>query len=192
MNQRIPPAHPTPAPNTPTHPQRPFDTSPLGWQREHIPESLGPPWCGVAWGVVGVAIVIALTFIGSVPLVWFDAALVGYLVGVVFAVSASPTATRSGYAARKRRCSTVAVGMRSVSARSATPPRYRRWSPPSCSPRGSSAVGRVHVGWPTSCVPGCILAGLVTIPLNRDGHVGELTEVFKVGQYTAKTRLGGH
>ena len=41
---------------------------------------------GLAWGVVGVAIVIALTFIGSDRLVWFDAALVGYLFGVVFAV----------------------------------------------------------------------------------------------------------
>ena len=37
---------------------------------------------GLAWGVVGVAIVIALTFIGSDRLVWFDAALVGYLFGV--------------------------------------------------------------------------------------------------------------
>ena len=41
---------------------------------------------GVTWGAVGVAIVIALTFIGSDRLVWFDAALVGYLFGVVFAV----------------------------------------------------------------------------------------------------------
>jgi hypothetical protein len=41
---------------------------------------------GVAWGSVGVAIVIALTFIGSDRLVWFDAALVGYLFGVIFAV----------------------------------------------------------------------------------------------------------
>lgn len=32
------------------------------------------------------AIVIAMTFIGSDRLVWFDAALVGYLFGVVFAV----------------------------------------------------------------------------------------------------------
>ena len=32
------------------------------------------------------AVVVALTFIGSDRLVWFDAALVGYLFGVVFAV----------------------------------------------------------------------------------------------------------
>jgi nitrate reductase gamma subunit len=35
---------------------------------------------------VAVAIVVALTFIGSERLVWFDAALVGYLFGLVFAV----------------------------------------------------------------------------------------------------------
>ena len=41
---------------------------------------------GLVWGVVGVAVVVALTFIGSDRLVWFDAALVGYLFGVIFAV----------------------------------------------------------------------------------------------------------
>ena len=41
---------------------------------------------GLVWGAVGVAIVVALTFIGSDRLVWFDAALVGYLFGVIFAV----------------------------------------------------------------------------------------------------------
>lgn len=38
---------------------------------------------GLTWGAVGVAVVIASTFIGSDQLVWFDAALVGYLFGVV-------------------------------------------------------------------------------------------------------------
>jgi hypothetical protein len=32
---------------------------------------------GVAWGLVGVAITLAITFVGSDGLVWFDAALVG-------------------------------------------------------------------------------------------------------------------
>ena len=41
---------------------------------------------GVVWGLVAIAIVIALTFIGSDRLVWFDAALIGYLFGTVFAV----------------------------------------------------------------------------------------------------------
>ncbi len=41
---------------------------------------------GVIWGLVGVAVVIAITFVGSDRLLWFDAALTGYLFGVVFAV----------------------------------------------------------------------------------------------------------
>jgi nitrate reductase gamma subunit len=40
----------------------------------------------VVWSLVGVAITLAITFIGSDRLVWFDAALVGYLFGVVFMV----------------------------------------------------------------------------------------------------------
>ena len=40
---------------------------------------------GVTWGFIAVAMVVALTFIGSDELVWFDAALVGYLFGIVFA-----------------------------------------------------------------------------------------------------------
>jgi nitrate reductase gamma subunit len=41
---------------------------------------------GVVWALVGVAITLALTFFGSGQLVWFDAALIGYLFGVVFMV----------------------------------------------------------------------------------------------------------
>ena len=41
---------------------------------------------GIAWGVVGVAVLLALTFVGSDGLLWFDAALIGYLYGLVFAV----------------------------------------------------------------------------------------------------------
>jgi nitrate reductase gamma subunit len=41
---------------------------------------------GLVWGAVGVAVTLALTFLGSDGLVWFDAALVGYLFGVVFMV----------------------------------------------------------------------------------------------------------
>ena len=36
--------------------------------------------------MIAVALVVALTFIGSDRLVWFDAALIGYLFGTVFAV----------------------------------------------------------------------------------------------------------
>jgi hypothetical protein len=41
---------------------------------------------GVLWGLVGVAAVVAITFIGSDRLVWFDAALIGYLYGIIFMV----------------------------------------------------------------------------------------------------------
>jgi hypothetical protein len=41
---------------------------------------------GVVWGLVGVAVTLAITFVGSDGLAWFDAALVGYLFGVVFMV----------------------------------------------------------------------------------------------------------
>ena len=41
---------------------------------------------GLVWGLIAVALVVALTFFGSGQLVWFDAALVGYLFGTVFAV----------------------------------------------------------------------------------------------------------
>ena len=41
---------------------------------------------GLIWGLIGVAMVVAITFIGSDQLVWFDAALVGYWFGTVFAV----------------------------------------------------------------------------------------------------------
>ena len=40
----------------------------------------------VAWGVVAVVVAIALAVFGSGGLRWFDAALVGYLVGTLFAV----------------------------------------------------------------------------------------------------------
>ena len=41
---------------------------------------------GVVWGLVGVAVTLAIVFVGSDGLVWFDAALVGYLFGVLFMV----------------------------------------------------------------------------------------------------------
>ena len=40
---------------------------------------------GVTWGLIAVALVVAITFFGSGELVWFDAALVGYLFGLIFA-----------------------------------------------------------------------------------------------------------
>jgi nitrate reductase gamma subunit len=41
---------------------------------------------GVVWGLVGVAVTLAITFLGSGGLTWFDAALIGYLFGILFMV----------------------------------------------------------------------------------------------------------
>ena len=38
------------------------------------------------WGLIGVALTLALTLIGSDGLAWFDATLIGYFFGVVFMV----------------------------------------------------------------------------------------------------------
>ena len=40
----------------------------------------------MAWGLVGVAVTLAITFVGSDGLLWFDAALIGYLFGIIFMV----------------------------------------------------------------------------------------------------------
>ena len=121
---------------------------------------------GLVWGVVGVAIVVALTFIGSDRLVWFDAALVGYLFGVIFAVFGvayrytvwlrrPPTAmlNRRGWDAfRQRKARNVAALPSLVATHLLTQGFIRR---------RSRARWMAHqlVFW------GCILAGLVTIPL---------------------------
>ena len=121
---------------------------------------------GLAWGVVGVAIVIALTFIGSDRLVWFDAALVGYLFGVVFAVFGvayryavwlrrPPTAmlNRRGWDAFRQRKARNAIALPSLVATHLLAQGFIR--------RRSRSRWLAHqlVFW------GCILAGLVTIPL---------------------------
>src|SRR5262245_45908496 len=41
---------------------------------------------GVTWGVIAVVVTIVLVVIGSAGLRWFDAALVGYLFGTLFAI----------------------------------------------------------------------------------------------------------
>lgn len=121
---------------------------------------------GLAWGVVGVAIVIALTFIGSDRLVWFDAALVGYLFGVVFAVfgvayryavwlrrPSTAMLNRRGWDAFRQRKVRNAAALPSLVATQLLAQGFIR--------RRSRARWLAHqlVFW------GCILAGLVTIPL---------------------------
>lgn len=121
---------------------------------------------GVVWGLVGVAVVLALTFVGSDGLVWFDAALVGYLFGTVFAVFGityrymvwlrrPPTAmlNRRGWEAfRARKGRNVADLPALVTTQLVTQGFIRRRSV-------SRWLAHQFVFW------GCILAALVTFPL---------------------------
>jgi len=121
---------------------------------------------GVIWGLIGVAIAIAITILGSDNLVWFDAALVGYLFGLIFAIFGityrysvwlrrPPTAmlNRRGWEAfRARRTHNIAALPALVGTQLLTQGFIRRRS-------RMRWVAHQLVFW------GCILAGLVTIPL---------------------------
>ena len=110
---------------------------------------------GVAWGLVGVAVTLAITFVGSDGLVWFDAALVGYFFGVVFVVFG----VLYRYAVWLRRPPTAMLNRRGWDAF-----RQRKGAQPrrpagagrhaSCSPRASSAAARGPAGSPTSWCSG--------------------------------------
>ena len=121
---------------------------------------------GVVWGLVAVAIVVALTFFGSDRLVWFDAALVGYLFGTVFAVFGvvyryavwlrrPPTAmlNRRGWDAFRARKARNAAALPSLVATQLLTQGFIR--------RRSRARWVAHqlVFW------GCLLAAAVTFPL---------------------------
>jgi nitrate reductase gamma subunit len=120
----------------------------------------------VIWGLVGVAVVVAITFLGSGSLEWFDAALVGYLFGTIFAVFGvtyrytvwvrrPPTAmlTRRGWDAfRERKGHNAAALPGRVLSRLVTQGFIRRRS-------GTRWLAHQLVFW------GCILAALVTFPL---------------------------
>ena len=109
---------------------------------------------------------IALTFIGSDGLVWFDAALVGYLFGIIFAVfgvayryavwlqrPSTAMLNRRGWDAFRQRKARNVVALPSLVATHLLTQGFIR--------RRSRARWLAHqlVFW------GCILAGLVTIPL---------------------------
>jgi nitrate reductase gamma subunit len=121
---------------------------------------------GVTRGLVGVAVVLAITFIGSDGLEWFDAALIGYLFGVVFAVFGivyrytvwlrrPPTAmlNRRGWDAFRQRKARNAAALPSLVATQLLAQGFIR--------RRSTTRWLAHqlVFW------GCILAALVTFPL---------------------------
>lgn len=118
------------------------------------------------WGGVAVALVLALSYLGSDRLVWFDAALVGYLFGTVFAVfgvvyrysvwlKRPPTAmlNRRGWDAFRARKGRNAAALPSLVATHLLTQGFIR--------RRSTARWLAHqlVFW------GCILAALVTFPL---------------------------
>jgi nitrate reductase gamma subunit len=121
---------------------------------------------GVIWGLVAVAVLVALTFLGSDRLAWFDPALVGYLFGLIFAafgivyryavwLRRPPTAmlNRRGWEAFRHRKVRNAAALPSLVTTQLLAQGFIR--------RRSRSRWLAHqlVFW------GCILAGLVTVPL---------------------------
>ncbi|MGB0114565.1 MAG: hypothetical protein WBP59_15210 [Ilumatobacteraceae bacterium] len=148
-------------------------------------ERMGLERWGIVWGLVGVAVTLALTFIGSDGLVWFDAALVGYLFGLVFFVfgviyryavwvQRPPTAmlNKRGWAAfRQRKAHNAAalpglVGTHLIAQTFIRKRSTSRW------------VAHQLLFW------GCILAALVTFPLTLGllhfESVGQQAEQYQV------------
>jgi hypothetical protein len=141
---------------------------------------------GLTWGIVGVAIVLAITFVGSDGLLWFDAALIGYLFGIMFMVFGvayrysvwirrPPTAmlNRRGWDSFRQRRARNAAALPSLVASQLLAQGFIR--------RRSSARWLAHqlVFW------GCILAALITFPLTMGllhfesvGQQGDRYQVF--------------
>jgi nitrate reductase gamma subunit len=154
------------------------------------------------WGLVGVALVLAVTFLGSGQLVWFDAALIGYLYGVVFLVFGviyrysvwlrrPPTAmlNRRGWSAFGERKGRNLVALPALVGTHLLAQGFIR--------RRSTSRWLAHqfVFW------GCILAALITFPLTLGllhfesvGQQGDRYEVYlsRVGtmQFDAESIVG--
>lgn len=140
---------------------------------------------GVTWGLIAVALVLAITFLGSGELVWFDAALVGYLFGLVFA--AFGIVYR--YAVWLRRPPTATLNRRGWEAFRARKARNAAALPALV---GTHILGqtfifrRSPVRWLAHQLVfwGCILAGLITVPLTLGllhfESVGQDAERFQV------------
>lgn len=140
---------------------------------------------GVTWGLVAVAALVLVTFLGSSELAWFDPALVGYLFGLVFAtfgvvyrytvwLRRPPTAmlNRRGWDAFRSHRVRNLLALPSLAATHLVAQGFIR--------RRSRArwVGHQLVFW------GCILAGLVTVPLTLGllhfESVGQDAEQYRV------------
>ena len=122
---------------------------------------------GVTWGLIAVAMVVAVTFVGSDQLVWFDAALVGYLFGTIFAVFG----VVYRYAVWLRRPPTAMLNRRGWDAFRAGEGAQRSppcppWSAPS-SLAQTFIRRRSRMPWLAHQLVfwGCILAALITFPL---------------------------
>jgi nitrate reductase gamma subunit len=141
---------------------------------------------GVAWGLVGVALTLAITFVGSDGLLWFDAALIGYLFGIIFLVfgviyrysvwvrrPSTAMLNRRGWDAFRQRKARNAAALPSLVATQLLTQGFIR--------RRSRIRWLAHqlVFW------GCILAALVTFPLTMGllhfesvGQQGDRYQVF--------------
>lgn len=120
----------------------------------------------MVWGTIAVALLLALTFLGSDRLAWFDAALVGYLFGLLFATfgivyryavwlrrPSTAMLNRRGWDAFRRRKGRNLVALPSLVGTQLVAQGFIR--------RRSTSRWLAHqlVFW------GCILAALVTVPL---------------------------
>lgn len=156
----------------------------------------------VTWGLVAVALVVALTFIGSDRLVWFDAALVGYLFGVVFAVFG----VVYRYAVWLRRPPTAMLNKRGWDAFRARKARNAAALPALV---GTHILGqtfiyrRSRMRWLAHQLVfwGCVLAALITFPLTLGllhfESVGQQADRYQVyvsrvgtAEFDAGTALG--
>ena len=121
---------------------------------------------GLAWGLIAVAVVIALTFLGSGQLVWFDAALVGYLFGLIFAVFG----VVYRYAVWLRRPPTAMLNRRGWDAFRARKARNAAALPALVGTQllaQTFILRRSRVRWLAHQLVfwGCVLAALITFPL---------------------------
>lgn len=145
---------------------------------------------GVVWGLVAVALTLAISFVGSDGLVWFDAALIGYLFGLVFMVFGvvyrysvwirrPPTAmlNRRGWDAFRRHKGRNLVALPSLALTHLVAQGFIR--------RRSRTRWAAHqlVFW------GCLLAAAVTFPLTLPlrYHPSYWALVFPLGMYGAAT-----
>jgi nitrate reductase gamma subunit len=121
---------------------------------------------GLTWGLIAVALVVALTFIGSGQLLWFDAALVGYLFGLIFATFG----VVYRYAVWLRRPPTAMLNRRGWDAFRARKARNAAALPAMV---GTHVLGQTFIyrrsktRWLAHQLVfwGCILAALITFPL---------------------------